>query len=185
VSFFDIPLSGKRLGLLHELISKDKRIALLLDPKLSAADAERRELANAAQAIGRQVLVVNATTEGEIDSAFSTIAQSAAGALYTGDGYLGRSRPLIALAARLAIPASYARRDSVELGGLMSYGASQPDTYRRAGGFVSRVLKGEKPGDIPFELPTRFEFVINLKTARTLGLAIPPGVLAIADAVIE
>jgi putative ABC transport system substrate-binding protein len=187
VSFFDIPLSGKRLGLLHELLPKAAHIALLLDPKFVAVDAELRELDTAARALGRQIFVVKAASETEIDAAFSTITQSGAGALLVGAGpfFIRRRRQLVELAARLAIPATYVQREFVLDGGLMSYGASQTDAYRRAGKFVSRILKGEKPGDMPVELPTRFEFVINLKTVKSLGLTVPPGVLAIADEVIE
>jgi putative ABC transport system substrate-binding protein len=187
VTFYDVPLSGKRLGLLHELIPKAARIALLLDPSFVAAEAQQRELEIAAQAIGRQIFIVKAATEGEIDGAVSTIARSAAGALLVGGGaFFNRQRQqFVAVAARLAIPAIYVLREFVEAGGLMSYGTSQSEAYRRAAGFVSRILKGEKPADMPVELPTKFELVINLKTAKTLGLTMPPGVLAIADEVIE
>jgi putative ABC transport system substrate-binding protein len=187
VSFFDIPLSGKRLGLLHELLPEQRRIALLLDSKFVAADAELRELDTAAQAIGRQILVVKAASELEIESASATIAQSGAGALVVGAGsfFIRQRRRLVELAAQLAIPATYVQREFVVDGGLMSYGASQTDAYRRAGRFVGRVLKGEKPSDMPIELPTKFELVINLNTAKTLGLSLPPGVLAITDEVIE
>jgi ABC-type uncharacterized transport system substrate-binding protein len=187
VTFFDIPLSGKRLGLLHELLPKDARIALLLDPKFVAAESELRELETAARAAGREIVVVKAATEPEIEAAASVIAQSGAAGMVVGAGpfFIRHRRQLVALAARLAIPATYVQREFALDGGLMSYGASQTDAYRRAAGYVVRILKGEKPADMPVELPTRFEFVINLKTARTLGLSLPPGVLAIADEVIE
>ena len=187
VSFFDIPLSGKQLGLLHELLPKTARIALLHDPNFVAAAAELRELNTAAQALGRQTITVAAKSESEIDAAIPSIAQSGAGALVVGAGpfFIRQRRQVVALAARLAIPATYVQREFVLDGGLMSYGTSQTDAYRRAGRYVSRVLKGEKPADMPVELPTKFELILNLKTAKTLGLAIPPGVLAIADEVIE
>jgi putative tryptophan/tyrosine transport system substrate-binding protein len=186
VSFFDIPLGGKRLGLLHELIPQGARIALLLDPS-SVGEAELGALEAAAQARGRQTVVVRATNEAEIDHAFAAISGSGAGALMIGGGpgFVRHRRQLVALAAKLAIPASYVLREFVEAGGLMSYGASQTDAYRRAGAFVSRILKGEKPADMPVELPTRFELFLNLRTAKTLGLTIPPSLLALADEVIE
>jgi putative ABC transport system substrate-binding protein len=187
VSFLDASIIGKRLGLLQELVPKTTPIALLADSNLRAWDAELRGLETAAQAIGRQMLVVNAANEEEIDGAFATISGSGAGALLVGGGTLftRQRRRLVALAARLAIPASYVQREFVEAGGLMSYGASQTDAYRRAGGFVSRILKGEKPADMPVELPTKFDLVINLQTVKVLGLTVPPGVLAIADEVLE
>ena len=146
-----------------------------------------RELNTAAQALGRQTITVAAKSESEIDAAIPSIAQSGAGALVVGAGpfFIRQRRQVVALAARLAIPATYVQREFVLDGGLMSYGTSQTDAYRRAGRYVSRVLKGEKPADMPVELPTKFELILNLKTAKTLGLAIPPGVLAIADEVIE
>jgi putative ABC transport system substrate-binding protein len=187
VTFFDIPLSGKRLGLLHELLLKTTSITLLLDSKFVAVDAEFHELDTAAKALGRQVFVVKAANEAEIDAAFSTIAQSGTGGLLVGAGpfFIRQRRRLIDLAARLAIPATFVQREFVADGGLMSYGSSQTEAYRRAAGFVSRILKGEKPGDMPVELPTKFELVINLKTAKLLSLTIPSGVLAIADEVID
>ena len=186
VSFFDIPLAGKRLGLLHELVPQSARMALLLDPS-SVGEAERRTLEAAAQASGRPIVVVNATNEAEIESAFATMSAAGAAALLVGAGpmFVRHRRQLVVRAARLAIPAIYVLREFVEVGGLMSYGASQTDAYRRASRFVSRILKGEKPADMPVELPTRFELVLNLGTAKALGLTIPPGVLAIADEVIE
>jgi ABC-type uncharacterized transport system substrate-binding protein len=186
VSFFDIPLGGKRLGLLHELIPQGARIALLLDPS-SVGETELGALEAAAQARGRQIVVVRATNEAEIDGAFAAISGSGAGALMVGGGpsFVRHRRQLVALAAKLAIPASYVLREFVEDGGLMSYGASQTDAYRRAGAFVGRILKGEKPADMPVELPTRFELILNLRTAKTLGLTIPPSLLALADEVIE
>jgi putative tryptophan/tyrosine transport system substrate-binding protein len=187
ISFFDVPLSGKRLGLLHEVLPRMTPIGLLLDPRFVAADSERRELEAAARALGRELILFNATNENEIEGASSVLAQSTAGALLVGAGsFLNtQRRRIVALAAGLAIPAIYVAREFVTDGGLMSYGASQPDAYRRAGGYVGRILKGEEPAEMPVELPTKFELVINLKTTRTLGLTMPSGVLAIADEVIE
>jgi putative ABC transport system substrate-binding protein len=150
----------------------------LLDPKFVAAESELRDLETAARAAGREIVVVKAPTEPEIEAAASLIAQSGAAGMVVGAGpfFIRHRRQLVALAARLAIPATYVQREFALDGGLMSYGASQTDAYRRAAGYVVRILKGEKPADMPVELPTRFEFVINLKTARTLGLSLPPGV---------
>jgi putative tryptophan/tyrosine transport system substrate-binding protein len=186
VSFFDIPLAGKRLGLLQELVPPSVRIALLTDPS-SVSETELGVLEASAQASGRSIVVIKATNEEEIDRSFATITGSGAGALVVGGGpvFLRHRRQLVARVGRLAIPAIYVLREFVEVGGLMSYGASQTDAYRRVGSFVSRILKGEKPADMPVELPTRFELVLNLATAKALGLSIPPGVLAIADEVIE
>ena len=187
VSFYDVPLGGKRLGLLHELVPKSKRIALLLDPNFAGAVTEPREMEAAAQALGRQLITVKAGNESEIDRAFSTFVQSDVGALVVGAGpYFVRQRhQIVERAAVLAVPAIYIQREYVVSGGLMSYGASLLDAYRRAAGFVARILNGEKPADMPVELPTKFELVINLKTAKALGLTVPSGVLAIADEVIE
>ena len=159
----------------------------MLDPSFVAAATSSRELESATQALGRQLFVVKASTEKEIDDAFSTLARSGSGALVVGAGpiFVRRRKQLVDLAARLAIPATYIQREFVLEGGLMSYGASQTDAYRRVGGYVARILQGEKPADMPVELPSKFELVINLQTAKALGLTLPGGVLAIADEVIE
>ena len=187
VSFFDVPLGGKRVGLLHEMVPKSKPIAMLLDSKFAAADAEARELEMAAQATGRQLLLIKAADENEIEIAHATLAQSAAGGLIVGAGpfFIRHRRQFVELAARLAIPAIYVQREFAVEGGLMSYGASQTDAYRRAGDYVARVLKGEKPADMPVLRASKFEFVINLLTAKAFGLEIPPSLLARADEVIE
>jgi putative ABC transport system substrate-binding protein len=187
VSFYDIPITGKRLAVLRELIPNAEIIAVLQDPNSPNLEAETREIEAAARSLGQKIATVKAGSEQEIDVAFSTIAKSGAGALLVGAGpfFNGRRNQLIGLAALHAIPASYVVGEMVEAGGLVSYGASQTDAYRRAGVYVARILKGEKPGDLPVELPTKYELAINLKTAKALGLAISPSVLARADEVIE
>jgi putative ABC transport system substrate-binding protein len=186
---FDTPeLTAKRLGLLHELVPKAAVVAVLLDPSpLSDFERELRDAEEAGRAIGRQILIVKCTNEHEFNAAFTTIVQAGAGALLVGSGafFSSQRRQMVALAARHAVPASYVTRDYPEAGGLMSYGPSQPDAYRHGGIYVGRILKGEKPADLPVELPTKFELVINLGTAKSLGLEIPPMLLARADEVIE
>ncbi len=181
-------LTTKRLQLLHELVPKSAAIAVLIDPHAAEFAPEEREAKEAARALGRDILVVQAGTAPELEAAFATISHARPGALLVGGGaFLSRSqhRQLVAFAARQALITIYLLREAVVAGGLMSYGTSQPDTYRQAGVYAARILKGEKPADLPVMQPTKFELVINLKTAKTLGLAIPSGVLAIADEVIE
>jgi putative ABC transport system substrate-binding protein len=187
VSFIAPTLNPKRLELLHELVPKPAVIALLWDPNGRDSEAQLRSMEAAARALGRQVLIVKAGTESEIDAAFAKIVQAGAGALFVGTGalYLSRRRQIVALASHHALPASYHLRELVEVGGLMSYGSSVADAQRRVGLYVGRILKGEKPGDLPVELPTRYELVFNLATARALKLDIPPKLLALADEVIE
>jgi putative ABC transport system substrate-binding protein len=187
VSFFDIPVTGKRLALLRELVPKADSIAVLQDPSFSQYQAATHEIEAAARAMGQKIVTINARSEQEINAAFSTMVRSGAGALLVGAGPFLSSRrnQVIGLAALNAIPASYFDRGFVDAGGLISYGASQTDAYRRAGIYVSRILKGEKPGDLPVELPTQYELVINLKTAKALGLTVPPALIARADDVIQ
>jgi putative ABC transport system substrate-binding protein len=187
VSFYDIPITGKRLALLHELVPTADVIAVLQDPNSVIFQTESREIETTARAMGQKIITVKAGNEQEINVAFSTVAKSGAGALFVGGGpfFNARRNQLIGLAALHAIPASYAFSGSVAAGGLVSYGASQTDAYRRAGGYVARILKGEKPGDLPVELPTKFDLAINLKTAKALGLAVPPALVARADEVIQ
>jgi putative ABC transport system substrate-binding protein len=187
VSFLNALLGEKQLGLVHELAPKAGIIAALLDPNSPDREAEVRNLEAAARAIGRQLLVVNAATESDFGPAFAAFVQAGAGAVLNGTGafMFSHRRQLAALATRHGIPAIYGNREYVEVGGLISYGTSQADAYRRAGGYVGRILSGTKPADLPIELPTKFELVINLGTAKALDLAVPLTLLALADEVIE
>jgi putative tryptophan/tyrosine transport system substrate-binding protein len=187
VTNITVGLAAKRLGLLHELAPRAASIGILGDPTGGLYDSQKAELQEAASALGLQVIFLNASNEREIDAAFATLVQQRAGALLLTDTPLfnGRREQLVALAARSAIPTMYTFRAFAASGGLVSYASSITDAYRRAGIYVARILKGEKPSDLPVELPTKFELVINLKTAKALGLTVPPNVIAIADEVIE
>jgi putative tryptophan/tyrosine transport system substrate-binding protein len=184
-SFMSVELGAKQLGLLRELRSGAAPIGMLADPKWPLTERFVSEVRAAASGVGQQLIVLYVKSDREIETAFSTFVQRGAGALHVGVGMLSYRERIIALAARHRIPAIYVLREYVAASGLMSYGASIADAYRQAGIYAGRILKGEKPGDLPVMLPTRFELVINLKTARALGLTFPPGVLAIADEVIE
>jgi putative ABC transport system substrate-binding protein len=187
VSFISTELAAKQLGLLRELRPGAARIAMLADPKFPGTARIVSEVRAAASVIGQQIEVSYVSSGREIDTAFRTLVQRGAGALLVGGGgfFLTQREPIAALAARHRIPAIYVQRDFVEAGGLMSYAPSIPDTYRQAGIYAGRILKGEKPGDLPVMLPTKFELVINVKTAKALGLEIPDRLLALADEVIE
>jgi ABC-type uncharacterized transport system substrate-binding protein len=187
VSWFSNLVAGKGLGLLHELVPNAAVIALLVNPKLPETARMEGEGREAARSLGQQLLVLNASTPSEIDAAFATMRQQRAGALFVGaDPFLSsRRQQIVALAARDAIPDMYTNREFVEEGGLMSYGNDAADSYRRAGVHVGRILNGASPADLPVDQATKFEFVINLKTAKTLGLEVPPGLSARADEVIE
>jgi len=180
-------LEAKRLGLLHEVVPTAAIIAVLLNPKDPDFETQPRDLQAAAHAVGLQIQILTADNEHDIDGAFATLGQMQAGALMIStDPFLqGRGEQLVALAARRSIPMMFASREAPEIGGLMSYGISIPGGYREAGIYVGRILKGEKPADLPVVQSQKFDLVINLKTAKTLGLTVPSGVLAIADEVIE
>src|SRR5262249_47353297 len=156
-------LTAKRLGLLHELVPKAAAVGVLLDTNVAEVEIELKDAEAAGRAIGRQVVVVKAASEVDFTAAFSTIIKAGAGALLVGGGpfYLSKRRELAALAIRTGQPPSYLTAQSPEAGGLMSYGPSQTDAYRRAGIYVGRILRGEKPSDLPIEFPTKFELVIN------------------------
>jgi putative tryptophan/tyrosine transport system substrate-binding protein len=187
VALLSTELSAKRIGLVRELVPQTKTIALLANRDNPENAHDTKDAQDAANSIGVKVLVLNAATEQDIDSAFRTIVQERAGALIVGTDpfYYIRKNQIVSLATRNAVPTIYFLRDFVVAGGLMSYGTDFPNAYRQLGTYVGRILKGEKPGDLPILQPTKFELVVNTKTAKSLGLSIPPGVLAIADEVIE
>jgi putative ABC transport system substrate-binding protein len=187
VVFITGTLGAKRLELLHQLVPKATKIAMLVYPGTPETEAERKDVQAAAQKIGRQVDFLEVRTTGDVETEFATLASCQADALLIGTGpFTNNNRGLlVALAARHAMPAMYANRESVEVGGLMGYGASQQDAYHQAGLYTGRILKGEKPGDLPVVQSSKFEFVINLNVAKALGLEFHPQLLATADEVIE
>jgi putative tryptophan/tyrosine transport system substrate-binding protein len=187
VSFFSSAVTSKRLGLLHTLVPKASLLGLLVNPTNSSAEAEVTEAERAAHALDCELLVAKATNTADIDNAFATLTQRGAGAaVIAGDAFFINSRDqIVALAARYRIPAIYNLREYVQAGGLVSYGADIFDTYRQAGVYSGRVLRGVKPADLPVLLPTKFPLIINLKSAKALGLDIPANMLAVADEVIE
>jgi len=180
-------VTAKRLELLRELLPAGSTIAVLINPTDPGNEASLREVQEAARAIGQLIYVVNAGSERDFDAAFAEITQRQASAVFvTADPfYTSRRARLVALAAQHAIPASYAFRDFPLAGGLMSYGADLLDVHRHAGVYTGRILKGAKPADLPVLQPTKFNLVINRKTASSLGLEIPSRILALADEVIE
>jgi putative ABC transport system substrate-binding protein len=188
INFFNQEVAAKRLGLLHELVPKAVRVAVLLNPaNTSTAEATLRDIPEAARAIGLQIVVLNASTIREIEAAFATLVRDRIDALFvSADVFFASRRVQFAtLAARYGIPAAYTTREVVEAGGLMSYGTDRFDMSRQVGVYTGRILKGEKPADLPVQQSTKVERFINLKTARMLGLAVPPALLARADEVIE
>jgi putative ABC transport system substrate-binding protein len=180
-------LVPKRLELLRELVPHGTTIAFLLNPSNARAEADRSDMQGAARSIGQELIIVSASTEKEIDTAFATVRQRGAGALLvTGDAFFYSRRDQLAAQAKLyAIPASYDTREYVEAGGLMSYGDDRLETLRQAGIYVGRILKGEKPSDLPVMQPTRFQLIVNLRTAKTIGMTISETFLVRADEVIE
>ena len=184
VNFVSAELHAKRLELLHELVPS-VLIAVLLDRRFISEQLPL--VTTAAHALGRQIQVTHASSASDIDAAFATVVEIRAVVLAVGGGALfnARRNQLVALAARHKIPAMYEFREHVLVGGLMSYGPNVPEMYRQIGGYTARVLKGEKPADLPVLLPTKFDMAINLKTARALGLDVPATLLARADEVIE
>jgi putative tryptophan/tyrosine transport system substrate-binding protein len=187
VSILSAELAAKRLDLLRELVPHAKSIAILINSDFVSSGNFRSDVEAAARALGLAIEFLQANNEREIDHAFNNLAQTRADALLVGPGPFLDSRRdlLVALAAKIAIPAGYETRATAVAGGLISYGADVADGYRRAGRYVGRILKGEKPAELPVDQATKFEFVINLKTAKALGLDVPPMLLARADEVIE
>jgi putative tryptophan/tyrosine transport system substrate-binding protein len=187
VSFLAGLLGPKRLEMLRQLVPTAATIAILVGTDTLEARIERRDVELAAQALGQRLIVAPVTSEGELDGAFTSVVERGAKALLVGTGPLltsNRER-IVALAARHAIPAIYALREFVEAGGLISYGASLVEAYRQAGIYAGRILKGEKPADLPVMQSAKFELVINLKATKALGLSMPPTLLAVADEMIE
>jgi putative ABC transport system substrate-binding protein len=179
-------LISKRLGLLHDLIPTAKLIGLFVDQADPRTEAQTQDMQEAARGLGLQIHVLNVSTERDIERAFETLLQVRAGGLLVGTGeFLRRRAEIVELAMRQSLPAIYQYREFAKAGGLISYGTSLTDSYRQAGVYAGRILKGEKPSDLPVLQATKFELVINLKTAKALGLTIPSGVIAIADEVIE
>ena len=186
-TFLTNALEVKRLGLLHELLPQVGVIGVLLNPKNASAAAVRGDLNEAARGLGIELRIAQVDSEREFDAVFTGFDQAGVRALLVASDavFTGDARSLVALAERHALPAMYHLREFPAVGGLMSYGTSLDDAYRQAGRYVGRILKGEKPADLPVVQSTKFEFVINLKTAKALGITSPPGLLAIADEVIE
>jgi putative ABC transport system substrate-binding protein len=179
---------AKRLQLLHELVPRAVRVVVLVNPaNATVAASTLREVQEAAPTIGLQIQILNATTIGEIDAAFATLARERPDALFVaGDSFLTSRRvQFVTLAARDRIPAAYTNREYVAAGGLMSYGTDNADSFRQVGVYTGSILKGTKPADLPVVQSTKFVFAINLQTARALGIEVPSGLLAVADEVIE
>ena len=187
INIFTTELVAKRLELLREMVPAATRVAVLVSPHNASSESTVRDTAAAARAMGLQVQVLNADTSGEIDAAFATVARERSDALFVDPNpfFTSRRVHLVNLASRLAVPAIYFDRAFAEIGGLMSYGASLTDSYRQGGVYTARILKGTKPADLPVLQSSKFELIINHQTARMLGLAVPPTLLAIADEVIE
>ena len=187
INFFVSQMEGKRFGLLHELVPTAAPIGVLLNPTNAPFESQLKDVEEAARALGRQIHILQASKAQDIHVAFKAFVQMRVQGLLVGADpfFNGRREQLVTLADHYAIPAIYELREYVTAGGLMSYGTSLSDTYRQIGIYTARILKGEHPADLPVVQPTRFEFVINLSTAKVLGLELPPTLSARADEVIE
>ena len=188
INWFVQEVAAKRLRLLHDLVPKAVRFAVLINPaNVSSAESTLREVKAAASSIGLQIQLRSATTIGEIDAAFAALAREPPDALFVAPDafFSGRRVQFATLTARDRIPAVYSNRRYAEVGGLMSYGTDQTEMFRQVGSYTGRIVKGAKPADLPVMQSTKFEFIINLQTARTLGIEVPSGLLSIADEVIE
>ena len=188
INFLASEVMAKRLGLLHDLMPKAVRVAVLINPaNAPVAETMLREVPEAARAIGLQIQVLNASTSREIEAAFATLVRERPDALFIApDGFFTSRRvQFVTLAAHQRVPAAYPQREFVEVGGLMSYGSDISDVYRQVGVYTGQILKGAKPADLPVVQSSKFEFVINLQTARALGLEVPLGLTAGADELIE
>jgi ABC-type uncharacterized transport system substrate-binding protein len=187
VTVLGVELGAKRLELLHELVPTANIVAALVNPNTPAAETQSTELQTAARRIGLKIHVLHANTERDFDTVFATLLQLGAGGLVVGNDtfFSTRSEQLAALALRHGVPAIFQYRQFVEAGGLMSYGGDLADNYRLTGVYTGRVLKGEKPADLPVMQSTKVELIINLKTARALGLTVPLSLIGRADEVIE
>jgi putative tryptophan/tyrosine transport system substrate-binding protein len=184
---FTAGLEAKRLGLLHEMVPKAMRIAVLINPNYSESEAQSRDVQQAALSLGVQLVIARANAQNDFDAAFTTFSREGTGALLicASPFFNSRREQLVVLAARHMLPAMYEWRDFAAAGGLMSYGTSLPEAYRQAGAYAGRILKGARPADLPIVQSTKFEFVINLSTAKALGIDAPPGLSARADEIIE
>jgi ABC-type uncharacterized transport system substrate-binding protein len=187
MSVFNSTLGAKRLALLHELVPSARTIAYLANPANPSVQLEVNAIQQAAKALGLDLQVLNASTDAEISAAFTRLTELRAGAMIVaGEPFFdSRRAAIVELAARHSIPASYSWRENVAMGGLLSYGSSIVDSYRKSGTYCGRILKGERPADLPVMQPTKFELTFNLKTASALGLAVPPALLIGADELIE
>jgi putative ABC transport system substrate-binding protein len=187
VVFIASELGAKRLELLRQLVPKATTMGVLVNPNTPETEAERRDLLAASLKIGQQLSILEVGSDSEIENAFAALVQRSAGAALIGTGpfLTSHRQQLVALAARSRLPTMYSLREFVADGGLISYGASITEAYRQAGVYVGQILKGEKPADLPVMQSSKFEFVLNLKTAKALGLEVPPSLIALADEVIE
>jgi putative ABC transport system substrate-binding protein len=187
VFFLTGAIESKRLGLLRELVPNTAIIGVLLNPNSPAAELELRDIPDAARAIGQRIVILEAGNERDIEAAFASLVQRQIGALLVASDpfFSNRRDQIVALATQYSLPTIYFSREFAAAGGLMSYGANLADAFRQAGIYTGRILKGEKPADLPIMQPTKFELVVNLKTAGSLGLAVPPSLVALANEVIE